>query len=65
MMKTQLILCTITLLLLSCDSSVKADFDTIKAKKVILIGEDNKEYLLQVKNDSSGNAVLNILPNTK
>jgi hypothetical protein len=52
-------------LLFSCESSIKADFDTIKAKKVILISDDGKEYELQVKKDSTGSAVLNITPTTK
>ncbi len=64
-MKIKLFLFVIVLLLVSCDSSVKADFDTIEAKKVILIGDDDKEYELKVKKDSTGNAVLNITPTTK
>jgi hypothetical protein len=53
----------ILIFLLSCESSVKADYDTIRAKKVILIGEDGKEYLLTVKKDSTGNPILGIEEN--
>ncbi len=49
--------------LLSCESSVKADYDTIKAKKVILMDEDGKEFLLTVKKDSIGNPILGIVEN--
>lgn len=59
-MKTKILLFAVTLTLLSCESSVKADFDTIKAKKVILISDDGNEYLLKIKKDSMGNAVLDI-----
>ena len=51
--------------LFSCDSSIKADFDTIKAKNVILVGDDGEEYRLNVKKDSTGSAVLSITPKTK
>jgi hypothetical protein len=62
-MKTKIILFVLTLLLLSCDSTVKAEYNTIKAKKVILIGDDGKEYLLTIKTDSLGNPRLGIQTN--
>ncbi len=58
--KMKFLFFAIALTLLSCESSVKADFDTIKAKKVILVGDDGNEYLLKIKKDSMGNAVLDI-----
>lgn len=59
-MKNYLCILIVVLGFLSCESSVKADFDTIKTKNLILIGEDGKEYLLKVVNDSTGNPVLKI-----
>lgn len=64
-MKKLLSIVPFIIFLASCDSSVKAEFDTIKTKKIILIGEDGKDYLLQVKNDSTGKGVLDIAPVVK
>lgn len=58
-MKSLLKICLATLLILqSCESSVVVDYDTVKAKKVILKSNDGNEYLLSVINDSIGNPQL-------
>jgi len=38
-----LLLCTT-----SCENTIVAEYDTVKAKKMILINEDGKEFLLKV-----------------
>lgn len=40
------------------DSTVKADFNAIRTKKIILVGDNDKEYLIKVKTDSTGQGVL-------
>jgi len=62
-MKKYFLIIPAIIILLSCESSVKADYDTIKTKKMILIGEDGKEYLLKVVNDSVGNPSLKMIEN--
>lgn len=47
--------------LMSCESSVTVDYNTIKAKNIILKGEDDKEYQLKVHLDSIGNPSLKLV----
>ena len=45
------LLAFVTLLLLcftSCENTIVTEYDTVKAKKMILINEDGKEFLLTV-----------------
>lgn len=60
-MKNYTCILIVVLGFLSCESSVKADFNTVKTKNLILIGEDGKEYLLKVVNDSTGKSSLEII----
>lgn len=60
-MKNYICILIVVLGFLSCESSVKADFNTVKTKNLILIGEDGKEYLLKVVNDSTGKSSLEII----
>jgi hypothetical protein len=59
------ILAVIPLLFLSCESSIKADFDTIRAKKVILLSDEGKEFRLKIIKDPSGIERLDIEPVNK
>jgi hypothetical protein len=46
--------------LISCENTIKADYNTIRTKKLILVDDDKNEYLLIIKKDSLGKAVLDI-----
>jgi hypothetical protein len=58
--KNILLVFMLSLWLISCESTVKADYDTLKTKKLILVDDDKNEYLLSVKKDSLGKPVLDI-----
>lgn len=62
-MKTIRLIIIFPFLLFSCESTVTVDYDTIKAKKVIIKGEDNTEYLLSVSSDSTGKPTLVVTEN--
>ncbi len=44
----------------SCESSIRADYDTIKAKSIILMNNDGAEYRLIVVRDINGKDRLDI-----
>lgn len=51
-----------TVLFSSCENNIKADFDTVKAKNIILINGDGKEYKLKIIRDPAGIDRLEIEP---
>lgn len=44
----------------SCESTIRADYETIKAKNIILMNDDGAEYRLIVVRDINGNDRLDI-----
>lgn len=60
-----IIMTVISILFSSCESSIKADFDTIRAKKVILLSDEGKEFRLKIIKDPSGIERLDIEPVNK
>jgi hypothetical protein len=49
-----------TCLFLSCGSGISADYGSLRTKQLILIGDDGKDYLLEVKKDAEGKPKLEI-----
>ncbi len=58
--KKILLIFALSALVISCENSIKADYDTIRTKKIILTGDDGKDYQLSVKTDGSGKPSLEI-----
>ncbi len=53
-----LLLFALVALITFCESSIKADYHTLKAKKIILVADDGAQYLLKLATDDNGEAII-------